>query len=88
MINNKLLLTDTNSEFVRVRFEFVVIYFSIPAAPLAFTLSGCPFRSVPLAPVVWGAGRRFSIDAAGFGCEVGNDAWVGVTCGASKSRTK
>ena len=43
MISNELLLTDTNSEFVRVRFEFVVIYFSIPASPFAFTLSGCPF---------------------------------------------
>jgi len=32
MISNELLLTDTNSEFVRVRFEFVAIYFSIPAA--------------------------------------------------------
>lgn len=34
MISNELVLTDTNLEFARVRFEFVAIYFSIPAAPL------------------------------------------------------
>ena len=33
MINNELVLTDTNSEFVQVRFEFVAIYIPIPAAP-------------------------------------------------------
>ena len=38
MINNELVLTDTNSEFVRVRFEFVAIYFSIPAPILSSTL--------------------------------------------------
>ena len=27
--------------------------------------------------MVWGAGRGFSILPAGFGCEVGMDAWVG-----------
>ena len=40
MISNELLLTDTNSEFVRVRFEFVVIYFSIPAAPFGSLIPG------------------------------------------------
>ncbi len=56
MISNKLVLTDTNSEFVQVCFEFVAIYFSIPAPihslalqpPLqAFTLPGCLYRSTP-----------------------------------------
>ncbi|MCG7848968.1 MAG: hypothetical protein MIO93_07295 [ANME-2 cluster archaeon] len=45
--------------------------------PFQFTLPGCPSRSAPPALVVWGAGRRFSIIPAGFGCEVGMDAWVG-----------
>ncbi|MDW7774889.1 MAG: DNA methyltransferase [Methanosarcinales archaeon] len=52
-------------------------FFSSPAAPFWFTLPGCPSRSAPPALVVWGAGRRFSILPAGFGCKVGIDAWVG-----------
>ncbi|MDT8402847.1 MAG: DNA methyltransferase, partial [Bacteroidales bacterium] len=60
-------------------------FFSSPAAPFWFTLPGCPSRSAPPALVVWGAGRRFSILPAGFGCEVGMDAWVElysvVVCG-------
>jgi len=52
MISNELLLTDTNSEFVRVRFEFVVIYFSIPAAPFGSLIPGARLRSAPPALVV------------------------------------
>ena len=45
--------------------------------PFASTLPGRPSRFAPPALVVRGADRRFSIISAGFGCEVGMDAWVG-----------
>jgi len=53
MISNELLLTDTNSEFVRVRFELVVIYFSIPAAPFGSLIPGARLRSASPALLVW-----------------------------------
>ena len=59
MISNELLLTDTNSEFVRVRFEFVVIYFSIPAAPFGSLISGARPELTPPALVVWGLAGAF-----------------------------
>jgi len=37
---------------------------------------GAPLDVLPPALVVRGAGRGFSIIPAGFGCEVGMDAWV------------
>ena len=52
MISNELLLTDTNSEFVRVRFEFVVIYFSIPAAPFGSLIPGARLDLTPPGLVV------------------------------------
>ena len=61
MISNKLLLTDTNSGFVHVRFEFVVIYFSIPAAPFGSLIPGAPARSAPAALVVWGLADAFRL---------------------------
>jgi|GEM_PF-2726027 len=74
MISNELLLTDTNSEFVRVRFEFVVIYFSIPAAPFGLLIPGARLDLLCLPS--WCEGRRFSIIPAGFGCEVRMDVWM------------
>ena len=53
MISNELLLTDTNSEFVRVRFELVVIYFSIPAAPSGSLIPCARFRSATPGLVGW-----------------------------------
>jgi hypothetical protein len=80
MINNELVLTDTNSEFVRVRFEFVAIYISIPAPIpssaqlpplLAFTLTGCPSRSAQPALVVWGLAGAFRLKRRFEVCEIG-----------------
>ncbi|MBW6518990.1 MAG: hypothetical protein K0A89_10885 [ANME-2 cluster archaeon] len=52
--------------------------FQITNRPLiSFTLSGCPPRYAPHTLVVWRTGRRFSILSAGFGREVGMDAFVG-----------
>jgi len=59
MISNELLLTDTNSEFVRVRFEFVVIYFSIHAAPFGSLIQGARLRSAPPGLVVWEVAGAF-----------------------------
>ena len=80
MISNELLLTDTNSEFVRVRFEFVVIYFSIPAAPFGLHIPGARLISAPRGLVVRGLAGAFrlflralsvSIDALVGGCRWG-----------------
>jgi len=46
--------------------------------PLHLHFTGCPSRYASPALVVGRAGRGFSIIPAGFGCEVGIDAWVGV----------
>ncbi|MCG7849760.1 MAG: hypothetical protein MIO93_11370, partial [ANME-2 cluster archaeon] len=60
MISNELLLTDTNSEFVRVRFEFVVIYFSIPAPPFGSLIQGAPPGM--LRPPLWCGGWQALFD--------------------------
>ena len=49
----------------------------IPVAHFRLHSARCLSRSAPPALVVWGAGRRFSIIPAGFGCELEMDAWVG-----------
>jgi len=63
MISNELLLTNTNSEFVRVRFKFVVIYFSIPAAPFGSLIPGA--RPDLLRPVLWCGGWQALLDRIG-----------------------
>jgi len=70
MISNELLLTDTNSEFVRVRFEFVVIYFSIPAAPFGSLIPGARLDLTPPALVVWGVAGAFRLNPRFGVCEI------------------
>jgi len=58
-------------------------FFSSPAAPSRLHSARVPLPVCSARPCGVGAGRRFSIAPAGFGCEVGMDAWVGVCRGGS-----
>jgi len=70
-------ITVLKGNFDCLKSSGILNFYEKPIPFLAFTLPGCPSRSAPPALVMWGAGRRISIIPAGFGCEVGMDAWVG-----------